>query len=408
MDSTTGGKPSPYSGESPSSKLMPSTNRYSIFFFCAVNLLWWACLYIYVPILPVYIQSSGAHLNMVGTILSAYAIPQVLLRIPIGVWSDRLGRRKPLIAVGAIVTALGALGLGLSATPWWLFLSRMTTGVGAATWVVFPIYFAAYYPAEDSGRAIGLINFIRSVALIAATAGGGFMAEELGLRQPFFMAALFGLLALVALLFTKEQPLPRAQTASWRSFLLVATRPLLLTISVIGIMLHFAIFTGLFSFLPIYAEKIGASNSEIGLITMINLGFSALGSLVAVWVWEKLGYRTAIILGAVITGISLLAIPFTPEVTVLMAIQVSFGLGNGVLMTVLMALSIRDVSREQQATAMGVYQALYAIGMLTGPLVSGFLGAGLGLSAVFYLAAAFSLLISILAFLPVFPRRTTA
>ena len=36
---------------------------------------------------------------------------------------------------------------------------------------------------------------------------------------------------------------------------------------------------------------------------------------------------------------------------------------------------------------MGVYQALYSIGMLLGPLVSGFLADDLGLSTVFYLSA---------------------
>src|SRR4030067_1557433 len=101
-------------------------------------------------------QSTGANLDVVGAVLSAYAIPQVLLRIPIGIWSDRLGKRKPLVGAGIVFTSVGALGLGLAKTPWLLFLARMTTGVGAATWVVFPVYFTAYYPADDSGRAIGL------------------------------------------------------------------------------------------------------------------------------------------------------------------------------------------------------------------------------------------------------------
>jgi DHA1 family multidrug resistance protein-like MFS transporter len=75
------------------------------------------------------------------------------------------------------------------------------------------------------------------------------------------------------------------------------------------------------------------------------------------------------------------------------------------LMTLFMVLSIRGLPREQQATAMGVFQAVYAIGMLAGPLASGFLGSSLGLSTIFFLSAFFSLLIAALAFLPVFSRR---
>ncbi len=341
---------------------------------------------------------------MVGTVLSAYAIPQVILRIPIGIWSDKLGRRKPMVIGGIIFTSLGALGLGLSTTAWLMFLSRITTGIGAAAWVVFPLYFTAYYPPDDSGKAIGLINFVRSVGLIVATAGGGFIAEEFGLSKPFYIAALLGIIALVALLSTKETPVRRERTASQHSFLSVATRPLLLVVSIMAILLLFSTFTGVFGFIPIYAAEIGASSSELGLITMINLGFSALGSLGAAWVWGRFGYRSTITASSLLIGGSMLAVPFITTVSVLMIVQISYGVGSGVLMTLFMVLSIRGFPQEQQATAMGIFQAVYAIGMLAGPLASGFLGSELGLSTVFYLSALFSLLIIALVFLPIFSR----
>jgi MFS family permease len=243
MPDTVSGEPSSLSGQSPLTKHPTATNRKSIFFFCIVNFLWWIGLYLYVPILPIYIQGAGASLNMVGIVLSAYAIPQVLLRIPIGIWSDRLGKRKPLVIGGIVFTSLGALGLGLSTTTWLLFLSRMTTGIGAAAWVVFPLYFTAYYRADSSGSAIGLINFIQNFALIVAAVGGGFIAEELGLGQTFFIAASLGILALAALLFTREIPVIREQTLPWQHSLSVVARPLLIGVSIMAILLNFAVFT---------------------------------------------------------------------------------------------------------------------------------------------------------------------
>ena len=385
-------------------KPVPASNRSSIILFCFVNVFWWIGLYLYVPVLPVYIQSAGAGLGTVGTVLSAYAIPQVLLRVPLGIWSDSLGRRKPLVAGGIIFTSLGALGLGLSATPLLLFLSRLATGIGAAAWVVFPLYFTAYYPADKGGNAIGLINFVRSIALIAATVSGGFIAGGFGLSRPFFVAAMLGVFALLALLLTKESPIAREQIPSLRRTVSVITRPLLLAVSLMAILLNFAVFTGVFGFIPVYAAEIGASSGELGLVTMINLGSSALGALAAAWLWKRWGYRLTIIVSAVLIAGSLFSIPFVTAVPVLMAVQVSNGLGSGVLMTLFMVLSIRGLPREQQATAMGVFQAVYAVGMLAGPLVSGFLGSGSGLAIVFYLAALFSLLLAVLAFLPVFSR----
>ena len=77
-------------------------------------------------------------------------------------------------------------------------------------------------------------------------------------------------------------------------------------------------------------------------------------------------------------------------------------------MTTLMSLSIRNMPLEHRATAMGVFQAMYAVGMLAGPLVSGIVGEKLGLSAVFSIASLPSFIIVALAFLPVFSKRSTA
>lgn len=342
-------------------------------------------------------------MNIVGIVLASYSIPQILLRIPIGLWTDRLIRRKPMLIAGILFAALGAFGLSMSTEPWLLFLARFIVGVGASMWVVSPIFIAAYYPAEDSGRAIGLVNFVRGGSLILASASGGFIAEAYGFTHVFFIAALIGIIALVALLLAREQPVQPARTLSWKSFSLLATHPLLIIATIIGTLSHFTSFTVL-GFVPIYATEIGASSSQLGLIIMTSLIFSTTGALVAVWVWERLGYRSTMILGGLISGVSLLSIPFINEIAVLMAVHIGFGMGNGMLTTTTMALSIRHVQREHQATAMGVFQAVYSLGMLTGPIVSGFLGMGLGLETVFYAAALLSIVGALLPFLPIFSK----
>ena len=71
---------------------------------CISTFFFWAALYLYVPILPVYAQSLGASLSGVGIIVATYAMPQVALRIPMGIWSDYLGRRKPLVIMGFCIS----------------------------------------------------------------------------------------------------------------------------------------------------------------------------------------------------------------------------------------------------------------------------------------------------------------
>jgi MFS family permease len=164
-----------------------------------------------------------------------------------------------------------------------------------------------------------------------------------------------------------------------------------------AVLMQFAVFSSVFGFIPTYGASIGASSSQLGVITMLTLGASAMASLASVRLAERFGYSMALVLGAVLLSGALLAVPLTTSAAALAAVQFVSGLGRGTLSTLLMALSIRSAPAGARATAMGVYQAVYAAGMLAGPLVSGFLADSLNLTAVFRLSALLAFAVAIIA-----------
>jgi len=338
---------------------------------------------------------------MVGTIVAAYAIPQMLFRIPIGILFDAINRRKLLIAGGIVMNSIGALGLGLAPSALLLFLARGITGIGAATWVTFTIYFAAYYPVEGMRRAIGIINFVQGTALVITTYCGGVIAEKGGYSFTFFGAALLGLVALISLLATREPSIPPIKQGSRQSFMRVAAQPLLLVVSFMGVLSQFANWAGLFGFIPVYGAQIGASSTALGTITMLTLAASAVAALAVIPLVKRCGNSFTILLGAVLMGSSISIVPLIHQVNHLNGVMVIYGLGRGILSTILMSLSIQAVDPGQRATAMGVYQAIYAVGMFLGPFVSGSIADNLGIATVFYLSAFFCLVIAGMAYLPI-------
>ena len=388
--------------------IKPQSFRISILLLSTSTFFFWTALYLYVPVLPIYAQHLGANLPMVGLIISSYAIAQLVLRIPIGLLSSALGKQKPLAASGIIAVILGAVGLGLASVPWLLFLARAFTGIGAATWVTFTVFFASYYPRSEATRAIGIISFSNGMALVVATSLGGAVAQLWGFKAVFLGAALLGIMALVTLLPTREPIQLEKPTLTWKSFIKLASHPLLITVALMALLYQFAIFAGIFGFMPVYATKIGATRAELGIITMIGLSSAALASLTVVYLTNRWGYPTIIFVGSALMSIGLLATPFIETVYLLEVIQVFNGTGRGLLGTTLMALSIRDIPPVQRATAMGIFQAIYAIGMLLGPLTSGFLGTSLGLASIFYVSGSLCLLIGAMAYLPILARQLRA
>jgi MFS transporter, DHA1 family, multidrug resistance protein len=59
-------------------------------------------------------------------------------------------------------------------------------------------------------------------------------------------------------------------------------------------------------------------------------------------------------------------------------------------------MAIETIPHEKRATAMGMYQALYAIGMFAGPFCAGVLNSAMGLAAGFYFAGAWGLVAAVL------------
>ena len=353
--------------------------------------MFWLSLYLYVPVLPLHAENTGASLSMVGLIVASYAIAQVLLRIPLGVSADLLGKRKPFVMIAFALNVIGAIGLVLAPNPWMLFAARAVTGIGAAGWVAQSVLYSSYFTPAQTGRAMARIMSVNAAALVLASLAGGLIAEYLGINATFYAGAVVGVFGMFLLFAAGEPPVVRRKRYSVAEFVEVAKTPLLLTVGAIGIFVQFVSFGGSFGFVPIYAERIGANDAEVGYVMTVMLIFAVLGSIATNRAVARFGYRLTIIMGSIIVAVSMALVPMTDEIYLLAATQALGGFGRGLLNTTLISLSVQTVAPASRATGMGVYQAIYSIGMLSGPIVAGVVADASGLNSVFYLVAVVAL-----------------
>ncbi len=371
--------------------------------FIIATFFFWASIFIYVPILPIYARTKVDNLAMVGVVLASYALPQLLFRVPVGMYYDAITHRKPIVMLSIVIAVGSALGLAVAGSGFTLFLGRGMAGVASAGWVAFTMFFTRYYPPEHSARAIGTINAVNQAAMVAGTGTGGVLAGAYGYQTVFLVSAGLAALSLAIMAIAHEPAaVPRTRTSS--NLRGVARSPLLIASAAMAVLMQFATFSSIFGFIPTYGVSIGASDSQIGAITMLTLAASAAAALVSVRVAERIGYAAALSLSAVLLAGSLVLVPLTATPEALTLVQIVGGLGRGSLLALLMGLSIRSAPPAARATAMGVFQAVYAIGSLSGPLVSGAVADVLDLPAVFQLSAVLALAIVAVAQLPVVRR----
>jgi MFS family permease len=367
-------------------------DTFSVSMFCVVIFLFWAAVYIYVPILPVYAKDAGASLTLVGLIGGVYGFSQLFARIPLGVWSDRIGQRKPFIAAGLILGVIGGIGLALGYDPFLILLFRGVHGLTAAVWVNISVMFASYFPTSRTTAAMSIISFINAVSMLLATYAGGVISFGLdigghhtGRGDTFWLATAISGMAFVFLLFAREEPNSGSKrpAMSGQEFLAVSRVRSLVTISAIAVLAHFIIYAVPFTFVPIYAKTLGATDNDLGLLTTALLGPYTIGTLISAAIAARLGDKTALVAGLILMGISMIAIPLATTMPYLMVLQGLAGFGRGLIYPVMMATTINGVAPHQRATAMGIFQAVYAVGMFLGPASAGFIAQSTGLTPTF-------------------------
>ncbi|MFP6679755.1 MAG: MFS transporter [Dehalococcoidia bacterium] len=348
-------------------------------------------LYLYVPFLPLRAAELGASNTMIGAVVAGFAVGQVVLRLPIGIGADLIGRRKPF-AVGSLVLAtLGGLGLALAPNTAMLLAARLLTGASVAGWVAITILFSSYYRPDDTPKAMSRIMTVWALGLVLGTFVGGVVADLLGVKATFWGAVIAGAIGTGLIVSAPEPVVNRTERYGFNTVRQVATSGFLLRLSLIGITVQFIAFATYFAFVPVYAKSIGASLSTIGYITTFTLAAAMAGTLIAPLLVNLIGYRLAITGALIVVGIATATVTLIDSALPLFINQGIAGLGHGLLSAALMALAALAAVPRLRATAMGFYQSSYGVGVLAGPLVAGFVADGPGLNEVFIVTAAVAL-----------------
>jgi MFS family permease len=354
--------------------------------FIVAVFLYWVSLYLYTPTLPTYVRSKADNLAMVGAVLSMYGLWQAVVRLPLGVASDWVGRRKPFILAGFALAALGPWVLGSARGVDGLLIGRSITGLGAGTWVPMVVLFSSLFPPKEAVRASALLTMVGSAARVLATALTGTLNRVGGYPLAFFLAAGAAVLAFLVLLPTREVRRP-PQTPSIKGILAVSGRRDVLLPSLLSMVGQYANWGATFGFVPIMARQLGATDISNSLLMSMNLTVVTAGNLLATAIVRRIGTRRLVYTSYGFMAAGLLGLALSPSLPWIFACQFSLGVAQGLNYPVLMGLSIRDVGEAERTTAMGFHQAVYAIGMFAGPALSGVLAEAMGMRPMFGVTA---------------------
>lgn len=344
-------------------------------------------LFMIYPVFAVWARGlPDASPARIGLALGIYGLSQALCQIPLGLLSDRLGR-KPVIAAGLVVFALGSVVAALSGSIWGILLGRLLQGAGAVGSAVLALG-ADLTREQHRSKAMAVIGMSIGVSFALAMVLGPVLNAWIGVPGIFWLTAVlagFGILVLYLSVPAPEasprQPDTEAVPALFQR---VLGDPQLLRLD-FGIFAQHAILTACFLAVPLRLKAAGLGGAtEWGFYLPILL-VSVLVMVPCLMLAERGGRMKGFFLGGVaMVGLSqLILLAAGSHLWAVAAGVLVFFSAFNFLEASLPALISRLAPAGRRGTAMGIYSSSQFLGMFAGGVVAGGLQAAWGLSGVF-------------------------
>lgn len=329
-----------------------------------------------IPVLPTIMNELYISGSVVGYMVAAFAITQLIASPIAGKLVDTIGR-KVMIVAGLFIFGLSEFLFGFGRSVEILFVSRMLGGVSAA--FIMPAvtaYIADITTLAQRPKALGYMSAAISTGFIIGPGIGGFLAE-IGTRVPFYAAGVLGLFAaILSFLFLKE-PARATDNEEAAPSMLGSVKRVFSPLYFIPFILIFVLSFGLAAFESLFSlfvdHKFAFTPSDIAIIITGSGIVGALAQLILFdWLTKKMGeinvIRYSLILSAVLTFAMTIVSHYFAILFVTFFIFVGFDLIRPAVTSYL-----SKIAGNEQGFVGGMNSMFTSLGNIFGPILGGVL-----------------------------------
>jgi len=339
--------------------------------------------------LPQIVKHFGVDDSLSGLILLMFTLPGIILSPVLGFLSDKFGRK--IVLNGALfIFGLGGFGYFAKDFGMLLFI-RFIQGIGAATLLSLNVAILGDAFEGDSLKfSLGINGVVTSISLALFPILGGILAD-INPKFPFLIS-FFSFLSLILFVvlfkednaqFINSKPQVKVRDVFTKNLTLIYLGTIFTFIVLYGCYLNY------FSYLTTY--RFNLSGALTGLIMGVASAVSAVVSFeinrITHFVKEELVYVSCFVFYTIAMVLFLLA----RGMSVLILGSISFGIAQGINMTVTPGLLNKFASDNLRGLTLTVNGSMTNIGQTIGPLMLGFAYRFGKLDLVFLIGTIFSI-----------------
>lgn len=341
-----------------------------------------------IPIMPTYMNELHISGSVVGLLVAAFSLTQLVFSPLAGKLSDKMGRKK-IIVVGMLVFAVSEWLFGFSNGAFMLFIARMLGGIGGA--LIMPAvmaYTADVTTMKDRAKGMGFINAAITTGFIIGPGVGGYIAE-FGIRVPFYGAAIAGLIAAVVTLIilpeskrkqATEKPhnpsetvaSPEKKTNIFRQVLQSYREPYFLSLIIILVVSF-----GLSNYETVFGlfvdHRYGFTAKDIAfIITFGSIAGAVVQFTVFGWILNTFGEEKVVSFCLLVASISIALTLLVSVYWLIVLVTFIVFLSIDILRPTI-STQISRMADDQQGYIAGLNSAFTSFGNIVGPIIAGLL-----------------------------------
>ena len=350
------------------------------------------------PVLPIFLTTVlGANMAIVGLIEGVAESAATILKLFSGWFSDKFGKRKPLIVAGYSFSAVTKPLLALT-THWWQVLAiriadRVGKGVRTAP---RDSLIAASVPQNLRGAKFGLHRAMDTAGAVVGTLISFLILERFlsgAFKIIFMLSAIPGVFAISVLAFGVKDTPQKVESKKF-SFDFNACDPALKRFLWAIAFFNLANFS--YAFFILRANDIGLAVYLIPLVYLVyNIVYAAF-SIPVGRLSDRIGRKTILIAGILLFGFTSLGFGFVANAITIWGLFALYGLFMAVTDGVSRAYVSDLTVTDKRGLALGTYHAIVGITVLPANFIGGVLWNSINVQAPFIYAAVFSVISALL------------
>jgi MFS family permease len=366
------------------------------------------------PVLPLYIK----HLGIDDTALIeqfsgiAFGVTYIISAIFSPIWgqaADKFGR-KPMLLRASLGMAITIYSIGFAQNVYQLVGLRALQGVVTGYSTACITLIATQTDNEHTGWALGTISTANIAGSLLGPIIGGYIEENLGLQNVFFLTGALILVAFITTAlfvkesFTRQDKKVQSIKETWSS---IPNKSLTVTMFVTFFVITLSLYT-IEPIVTLYVTQLSPNTSHVSLLAGLAFSTTGLANIIASpklgSISDKIGAQKVILAALVVAGLIYIPQAFVKNTWQLIVLRFFVGLATAGLNPSVYTLVTKITPDSLTGRVMGFSISAGYLGIFGGSILGGQVAAYWGIKYVFFVTSALLLINAVWVYFNVYKK----